>query len=371
MPERVAAILVVTDLRCGDDKKTRLYRSSAQQNVPMSGAQASAPRRRRGPPPGRRRPVRARQMAATTMRRSQRVQRDGDRSLRARRGARGVDRVRRQLLADVSHELDDAGDGDARLSRDADDAGNRARRRRRGRGISTIIGDETARLEHIIGDLLELARLEGGGGALRLRGVPVRAAVRARGGAARAGVRQTAGVTDRRRHRAGAEIVAGDRDRLEQALQNLAANALRYAPAVRPIRLARAAGRAIGAGRKRRTSCWRSKSGARHCASTCRTSSIGSTRRTRRAARNGRRQRAGIVDCEGDRRSGTAAVSRWTAARAARASKSDDCLDLTISRLARLSRGHFVADPLAQPEHRLGMPGDERLPFGFRRVRSR
>ena len=35
MAERVAAVLVVTDLRCGDDKKTRLDRSRAQQNVPV------------------------------------------------------------------------------------------------------------------------------------------------------------------------------------------------------------------------------------------------------------------------------------------------------------------------------------------------
>src|SRR5204862_361775 len=36
-----------------------------------------------------------------------------------------------------------------------------------------IIGDETNRLERLIGDLLDLARLEGGGGSLRFEDVPV------------------------------------------------------------------------------------------------------------------------------------------------------------------------------------------------------
>ena len=38
-----------------------------------------------------------------------------------------------------------------------------------------IIDDETHRLERIIGDLLDLARLEGGGGTLRREEVPVAA----------------------------------------------------------------------------------------------------------------------------------------------------------------------------------------------------
>jgi len=34
-----------------------------------------------------------------------------------------------------------------------------------------IVGDETGRLERLIGDLLDLARLEGGGGELHIREV--------------------------------------------------------------------------------------------------------------------------------------------------------------------------------------------------------
>ena len=41
------------------------------------------------------------------------------------------------------------------------------------------MSDETARLERMIGDLLDLARLEGGGGTLQVETVPVGGAVRA------------------------------------------------------------------------------------------------------------------------------------------------------------------------------------------------
>jgi two-component system sensor histidine kinase ResE len=92
-----------------------------------------------------------------------------------------------------------------------------------------IVGDETARLERIIGDLLDLARLEGGGGTLVMEDVPVadlfgRVTARHERACRDAGVR-LATVID-----SGADRVHGDRVRLEQALQNLAANAIRYAP---------------------------------------------------------------------------------------------------------------------------------------------
>ena len=43
-----------------------------------------------------------------------------------------------------------------------------------------VIGDETARLERLIGELLDLARLEGGGGTLRIDRVPVASRAEAR-----------------------------------------------------------------------------------------------------------------------------------------------------------------------------------------------
>jgi two-component system sensor histidine kinase BaeS len=139
-----------------------------------------------------------------------------------------ADRARRQLLADVSHELNTpvtAMRGYIETLRmpefDLDEA-TRAR-------YLGIVGDETGRLERIIRDLLDLARLEGGGGDLSIGAVEVEQLferVRARHERSC----QASGVTFVTTIAPGAEIVRGDRDRLEQALQNLAANALRYAP---------------------------------------------------------------------------------------------------------------------------------------------
>ena len=105
----------------------------------------------------------------------------------------------------------------------------------RGRYLA-IISDETARLERIIGDLLDLARLEGGGGSLTIEAVSV-AQLFDRVCARHERACETAHVTLSAAIEPGAESVLGDRDRLEQALQNLAANAIRYAPAGSTLRL--------------------------------------------------------------------------------------------------------------------------------------
>ena len=139
-----------------------------------------------------------------------------------------ADRARRQLLADVSHELTTPVTAmrgyleTLTMSELGLDDATRTR-------YLAIVGDETARLEHLIGDLLDLAKLEGGGGALVLGDVPLaelfaRVTARHEREAAAAGVTMVGAVEP------GAETVRGDRGRLEQALQNLAANALRYAP---------------------------------------------------------------------------------------------------------------------------------------------
>ena len=146
-----------------------------------------------------------------------------------------ADRARRQLLADVSHELTTpvtAMRGYLETLRMPEldlDEPTRAR-------YLGIIGDETGRLERIIGDLLDLARLEGGGGAFSIEDVPIerlfeRVAARHERAATESGVTHPHG--DRSEQRP----VRGDRDRLEQALQNLAANALRYAPSGSAITL--------------------------------------------------------------------------------------------------------------------------------------
>jgi signal transduction histidine kinase len=145
------------------------------------------------------------------------------------------DRTRRQLLADVSHELTTpvtAMRGYLETLTMPDLALDDATRAR----YLTIISDETARLERLIGDLLDLARLEGGGGTLRIEPTPIarlfeRVTARHERECAAGGVVLETSVAP------GAEQVIADPDKLEQALQNLAANALRFAPAGSTIRL--------------------------------------------------------------------------------------------------------------------------------------
>ena len=139
-----------------------------------------------------------------------------------------ADQARRQLLADVSHELmtpltamrgyvETLAMAELRL-----DASMRER-------YLHIVDEETRRLERIVGDLLDLARLEGGGASLKHEPVPVAALFD------RVATRYDREFTERsitfaRRVDSGAETVKGDLDRLEQVLQNLAANALRHLP---------------------------------------------------------------------------------------------------------------------------------------------
>ena len=138
------------------------------------------------------------------------------------------DRARRQLLADVSHELMTplaAVRGYTEtlsmpeLTLDAD-----TRQRYLG-----IIGDETLKLEALIGDLLDLARLEGGGGTLTIEEVPVRelfGRIADRHGP----TLHAKNITVEVDVKPPAMTVDGDAQKLEQALQNLAANAIRHTP---------------------------------------------------------------------------------------------------------------------------------------------
>ena len=145
------------------------------------------------------------------------------------------DRVRRQLLADVSHELTTpvtAMRGYLETLTMPELALDDATR---GRYLA-IISDETNRLERLIGELLDLARLEGGGGSLRIERVPV-AQLFDRVAARHGQALRSAGVTLQTAIEPAAEHLAGDRERLEQALQNLAANAIRYAPHGSTLRL--------------------------------------------------------------------------------------------------------------------------------------
>ncbi len=139
-----------------------------------------------------------------------------------------ADRLRRQLLADVSHELMTpltAMRGYLEtLAMPALSADPAARER-----YLRIVTEETLRLEAIVGDLLDLARLEGGGSPLELRTVPLKplfARLLERHEMSTA----SRGISIETAIEPGAEQVQGDERRLEQALQNLVANAVRHTP---------------------------------------------------------------------------------------------------------------------------------------------
>ena len=145
------------------------------------------------------------------------------------------DQARRQLMADVSHELMTpltAMRGYIEtLTMPEVPLDPQTRQRYMG-----IVTDETHRLEQIIGDLLDLARLEGGGMTLRHERADVeqlfnRVAARHERELTGRGIALTTRVD------AAARSVIGDADRLEQALQNLAANAIRHTPSAGQVRL--------------------------------------------------------------------------------------------------------------------------------------
>ena len=145
------------------------------------------------------------------------------------------DRARRQLLADVSHELmtplsairgyvETLGMADVPLDPDA---------RKR---YLEIVEQETHKLEAIIGDLLDLARLEGGGDRLRAEPVAVEELF------GRIADRHQPALRDRSIRidfdiAPGTPRILGDAARLEQALQNVAANAIRHTPSGGHVKL--------------------------------------------------------------------------------------------------------------------------------------
>ncbi|MDQ3880319.1 MAG: HAMP domain-containing histidine kinase [Chloroflexota bacterium] len=138
-----------------------------------------------------------------------------------------ADRARRQLLADVSHELMTPltairGYTQTLAMRElAMDDATRAR-------YFEIVDKETYKLEAIIGDLLDLARLEGGGGTLSIERVSVQELFG-----------HIADRHERTLHARGIQLKAdvpadlelrADLQRAEQALQNIVSNAIRHTP---------------------------------------------------------------------------------------------------------------------------------------------
>jgi two-component system OmpR family sensor kinase len=139
-----------------------------------------------------------------------------------------ADRVRRQLLADVSHELmtplaairgyvETLGMPELTLDEET---------RRR---YLDIAHQETHKLEAMIGDLLDLARLEGGGDTLEPEEVLADDQFRRVADRHRLTLSER-GITLVTTSAPGTPHIWADADRLEQALQNVAANAIRHTP---------------------------------------------------------------------------------------------------------------------------------------------
>jgi signal transduction histidine kinase len=150
--------------------------------------------------------------------------------LRAR--ARALDeanRARRQLLADVSHELMTpltAIRGYVQtLSMPSLQIDNDTQQR-----YLSIVDQETYKLEAIIGDLLDLARIEGGGEKPRRDRVMVDDLFRRVIERHLPEIRSK-DITARVDVASDVPALVGNAGRLEQALQNLASNAIRHMPA--------------------------------------------------------------------------------------------------------------------------------------------
>lgn len=139
-----------------------------------------------------------------------------------------ADRARRQLLADVSHELMTpltAIRGYVQtLSMPSVAVDDETRHR-----YLSIVDQETYKLEAIIGDLLDLARIEGGGETPRQEPVTVDDLFRRVIERHLPEIRSK-DITTRVEVAPQTPALVGNAGRLEQALQNLATNAIRHMP---------------------------------------------------------------------------------------------------------------------------------------------
>jgi signal transduction histidine kinase len=146
-----------------------------------------------------------------------------------------ADRARRQLLADVSHELMTPltairGYAETLALPQFLPASNEGRR------AVKVIQEEGERIERLVGDLLDLARFEAGGMHLEQENVAVDELFD------RVSERHAKAAQDKNvaiviePHDENIRMV-GDSHRLEQVLQNLAANALRHTPPGGVVRL--------------------------------------------------------------------------------------------------------------------------------------
>jgi signal transduction histidine kinase len=139
------------------------------------------------------------------------------------------DRLRRQMLADISHELRTPLTTMRGYLDTLDMPEIVLDEERRRRYIETA-RRETLRLERIVGDLLDLARVENDVASIDTRVIAVE---RVFAGVARRDEREAAAaqITIRTQVDPSADQIVADPDRLDQAIGNLVANALRHTPA--------------------------------------------------------------------------------------------------------------------------------------------
>ena len=142
---------------------------------------------------------------------------------------RTSDALRRQMMADVSHELKTpltAMRGYIETLRMPEVVLDEDRRNR----YFETIDRETRRLERIVKDLLDLARYEHGAVVLQRRLFDIERLFENVAGRHEREA-HTKGVTIRIHVAAQADQVVADPDRIEQAIENLVGNALRHTPA--------------------------------------------------------------------------------------------------------------------------------------------
>jgi signal transduction histidine kinase len=146
-----------------------------------------------------------------------------------------ADRARRQLLADVSHELMTPLTA---IRGYAETLGlpQFLPASKEGQRAVKVIHEEGERIERLVKDLLDLARFEAGGISLALENVDVDE-IFERVSDRHAQAAQDKGVTIAVEPHDDDIRLVGDPHRLEQALQNLASNALRHTPPGGAIRL--------------------------------------------------------------------------------------------------------------------------------------
>jgi len=147
-----------------------------------------------------------------------------------------ADRARRQLLADVSHELMTPLTA---IRGYAETLGlpQFLPASKEGQRAVKVIHEEGERIERLVKDLLDLARFEAGGISLALENVDVDE-IFERVSERHAQAAQEKGVTIQIDSSDDDIRLVGDPHRLEQAVQNLASNALRHTPPGGRVRLA-------------------------------------------------------------------------------------------------------------------------------------